>query len=62
MALLEKNTVENLVVIIAGVLLFNGLINTPYLGAYFKKYPLLIVGIAVLLLIFKDKIANKLGG
>lgn len=61
MALLEKNTAENLVVLVAGVLLFNGLVNTPYLGAVFQKYPLIIVGLAILLLMFKDKIASTIG-
>ena len=61
MALLEKNTVENLIVLVAGVLLFNGLVYTPYLGKYFQKYPLIIVGLAILLLMFKDRIASTIG-
>ena len=61
MALLDKSTAENLVIILAGILLFNGLVNTPYISPYFTKYPLIIVGIAVLLIIGKDKIASMIG-
>lgn len=61
MAFLEPNTVENLIVLLAGVLLFNGLIYIPSVITIFQKYPLAIVGLAVVLILFKKKIAGSVG-
>lgn len=59
---LDKNTIGNLVVLISSVLIFNGMINLPAIGLYLKEYPLIILIIAVVLLAFKEKIANSIGG
>lgn len=58
----DRNTIENLVILMAGILLFNGIINIQFIGTYFKQYPLLIVGIALGLLLMKDKIAIAIAG
>jgi hypothetical protein len=49
-------------ILIASVLLFNGIIYFGRVGEYFKQYPWLFIIIAVLLLAMKDKIANTIGG
>ena len=58
---LDRNTISSLVVIIASVLLFNGIVYFGQVGEWFKQYPWLFIIVAVLLLIFKDKISGKLG-
>jgi len=62
MALMDRNTVENLVILIAGILLFNGVINIPSMGTILRDHPFYIIAGAIVLLITKDKIAGKLGG
>jgi len=58
---MNKDAANNLIVLVCGVFIFNSLINFPAVGAYFIKYPIIIFGLAILLLIFKDKIAGTLG-
>lgn len=60
--MIEKNTIENLVIILAGILFFNGLVHTQWFGPYVQEYPTIVIGVAVLLIIFKDKIAQIGGG
>ena len=48
--------------LLAGILLFNGLIYLPKVGEYFKKYPIVIVILAIVILAAKDKIADAIGG
>lgn len=62
MKILERNTVENLFILLASVLLFNGLVYLPVIGNYIKQYPYIMIGAAVLLLVVKDKAANLIGG
>lgn len=59
---MQKNTVENLIYLVAGILLFNGIVNLPIVGKYFTLYPWIIVGVAIVLIIYKDKIAAMFGG
>ena len=58
---IDKNTVISLIVIVAGILLFNGMINIPQVGKIFSDYPFIIIGVAVLLLVFRDKIGSSVG-
>ena len=62
MGFMEKNTVENIVILLASVLIFNSLPKFQIVGAYFEQYPIIIFIVAILLLIYKDRIANQLGG
>lgn len=59
---IDKNTWENILILIAGVFLFNGVIRIPVVGQYFDKAPYLAIITAVLILVFKDKIAGMIGG
>jgi len=62
MAFIERSTVSHLMTLLAGILLFNGLIYLPKVGEYFKKYPIVIVILAIVILAAKDKIADAIGG
>jgi len=61
MAIFDRNTVENTVVIMATIIFFNTIPKLPYIGKYFDQYPYILIGIAILMISFKDKIANTLG-
>lgn len=56
-----KSTVEDITLVLASILLFNGLVNLPTIGKYLQQYPLIIVVVALLMMIFKKKIGETLG-
>jgi len=59
---MDENTIENLVILLSSVLIFNSLPKFQVVGQYFEKYPIIIFGLAIVLMVYKDKISKKLGG
>jgi hypothetical protein len=60
MALISVNNAENILVVLSSILLFNGVVNIPWIGKYLQQYPLIVVGVGLLLIIFKDKIKKSI--
>ena len=60
MAFIEGRTLGVLISLLAGIMLFNGLINAPYVGDFIMKYPYVIIGTALVIIIFSAKIADKI--
>lgn len=56
---ISKNTVENLIILLAGVLLFQGLSLAPVIGNYIRTQPLWVIGGAVLILALSKRIADN---
>lgn len=50
---------EILAILIA-ILFFHSIPKLPYVGTYFDRYPLILFGIAILLLVYRKKIIGLL--
>lgn len=57
MAFMQKSTAEHLVVVLAGIMMFVALVNTPYVSKYIKDYPMIVAIVGVALIIFSTKLA-----
>ena len=58
---IKKDTIGDVLTVLGAVLVFNGLIKLKFVGDYITKYPLIIFIIGILLIIFRNKIANVIG-
>lgn len=54
---IDKETKKAVLLVLASVLIFNGLPKLKFFGQYIQKYPIIMVlgGIAIIFYIFKDK-------
>lgn len=57
---ISKNTIENLCIILAGILLYAGLKYSPVIGTYITSQPLWVVAVAILLFAMAGKIADSI--
>ena len=61
MAFFKRQTVKNVVVILGSIFAFNSLPKFQFVGQYFDQYPYIVFGVAVVLIAYSSKIAEKLG-
>jgi len=54
----KGNTTDQILTLGIAILAFNSLPQLPIFQKYFKAYPYIILGIAILLLIYKKKIED----
>ena len=58
---LKAEVGDEIFAIFVAILFFHSIPNLPQVGEYFKKYPLIVFGIAVVLLVFRKQILNVFG-
>ena len=58
---LKKETMDDLLAVVAAVLIFNSFPRFPVVGEYFQQYPLILFGLAIILIANRRKIANRYG-
>jgi len=58
MAVITKATAEQILVLLVGVMLFNGLVFAKVIGPFLKDNPFILLVGAIALLIWADKIAG----
>jgi hypothetical protein len=58
---LTKDSARNVLIIFISILMFQSIPRFQMVGKYFEQYPILIFGIAILLLIYSDKIVSFIG-
>jgi len=58
---LKKATVDDLLTIIAAIFLFNTFVKFDIVAKYIEQYRLIIFGLAIVLIIYRNKIADTLG-
>lgn len=61
MAFFRRATVKAVVVILGSILAFNSLPKFQFVAPYFEKYPYIIFALAVVLITYSGKIAEKFG-
>jgi len=58
---LKKETVDDVLTVLAAVMIFNTLPQLQFVGQYFKDYPIIILAMAIIIIAYRNKIANSLG-
>jgi len=58
---LKKETVDDVLTVLAAVMIFNTLPQFQFVGQYFKDYPIIILAMAIIIIAYRNKIANSLG-
>lgn len=59
---LDLQTAKNFCYVLAGILMFNGMVGIPQVLGYFQMYSWVVILVSIGLLMFKDKISNAIGG
>ncbi len=59
---LQKSTITALLAIIGGMLIFKSTTHLSYIENLIQKYPLFVIILALLLVINRNKIADKIPG
>ena len=62
MALFQKHSVKNIVVILGSILAFNTLPKLPYVGTWIQNYPYIVLVVGIAIIAFSDKISDSIGG
>ena len=58
---IKKDTIDDVITVAAAIILFNVLPQFKVVGAYFARYPMILAGIAIILIIYRNKIASLIG-
>ena len=53
---------DEILAIFIAILMFQSIPRMPFIGIYFEQYPLIVFGIAVVLLIYRKSIINIIKG
>jgi len=59
---LNKENADDVLTIFIAILMFQSIPRFKLIGGYFEKYPFIIFGIAILMLVKRKEIINFLGG
>lgn len=58
---LKKTVVDDLVFLAGAIILFNTLIKFPIISKYIEQYRIVFVILAILLIVYRNKIADAIG-
>ena len=59
---IKKDTLDDVITVLAAIILFNVIPQFKVVGVYFTKYPMILAAIAIALIAFRKRIADAIGG
>jgi len=59
---IKRDNADDILSILIAVLIFQSLPRFSFIGPYFQKYPFIVFGIAILLLVKRKDIINAISG